>query len=308
MVLPTNWNGGMHYSNKYNNGKNSLNAGYKFTKVNAPGITRIQSRTFLKDNSFRTNSINNGFLQYQHGINLTVETNIDSMNSLKWTTKVNSSLVKTRSDFYTESINDEGDSLNNSKRQTTNRAEIIVWLLPFCGDINLKSWPVLSPSIPMLTGTSQRITVFSIPLNNYFDDGVIDYRDTTDQQNIRNNESKSVVTKVSYTEPLMKDTYLEFSYSLGYYSNNTDRITTVNDGSGKYLDRIDSLSNSFVFNRLVTTPGANFRVNKKKYNWSFGASVGFSHFVQKNLTEDSRYNYNFVNSSKGFFFIQDQTQ
>ena len=37
--------------------------------------------------------------------------------------------------------------------------------------------------------------------------------------------------------------------------------------SGKYEDRIDSLSNSFEFNRLVNTPGLNFRVNKKKYTY-----------------------------------------
>jgi hypothetical protein len=55
------------------------------------------------------------------------------------------------------------------------------------------------------------------------------------------------------------------------------------------------LSNSFVFNRLVHTPGLNFRMNKKKYNYSFGASVGFSDFEQKNRTENTITNYNFTN-------------
>jgi len=58
---------------------------------------------------------------------------------------------------------------------------------------------------------------------------------------------------------------------------------------------IDSLSNAFVFDRLVNTPGLNFRVNKKKYNYSFGAAVGFSNFIQKNLTEDINTNYKFTN-------------
>ncbi len=37
--IPRNWNGGLHYSNKFNNNKQSVNGGYKFTKVNAPGVT-----------------------------------------------------------------------------------------------------------------------------------------------------------------------------------------------------------------------------------------------------------------------------
>jgi hypothetical protein len=132
-------------------------------------------------------------------------------------------------------------------------------------------------------------------INNYYEGGVIDRRDTLDQENIRDNASKSILTKISYTEPLLKDTYLEFSYSFGYYNNSNERITNGNDGTGKYLDRIDSLSNSFVFNRLIHTPGANFRINKKKYNFSFGTAVGFSKFIQKNITENEKYNYNFVN-------------
>src|SRR5690606_30010548 len=88
---------------------------------------------------------------------------------------------------------------------------------------------------------------------------------------------------------------LEFSYAIAYYNNSNDRTINANDGTGKYTDKIDSLSNSFVFNRLQNTPGANFRVVKKKYNFSFGTSVAFSNFIQKNVTEDEKYTYDFVN-------------
>jgi hypothetical protein len=37
--IPQNWNGGLHFNNKFNDNKQSFNAGYKFSKVNAPGIT-----------------------------------------------------------------------------------------------------------------------------------------------------------------------------------------------------------------------------------------------------------------------------
>jgi outer membrane receptor protein involved in Fe transport len=94
----------------------------------------------------------------------------------------------------------------------------------------------------------------------------------------------------------VKDTYLEFSYSLAWNSSSSERITNTKDqSSGKYDNVIDSLSNSFEFKRLVNTPGLNFRVNKKKYNFSFGGSVGFSHFVQENLSQDTKTDYNYTN-------------
>jgi hypothetical protein len=132
-------------------------------------------------------------------------------------------------------------------------------------------------------------------LNKYYDKGILDRKDTTDQLNIRDNESKGINTKFAYTEPLAKDFYLELSYSLYYNNNRNDRITNKKSISGKYEEVIDTLSNAFVFNRLVHTPGLNFRVNKKKYNFSFGSSVGFSHFEQKNITENSLAEYNFTN-------------
>ncbi len=69
----------------------------------------------------------------------------------------------------------------------------------------------------------------------------------------------------------------------------------MKDINGKYESPIDSLSNSFVFNQFVNTPGINFRLNKKKYNFSFGSSVGLNHYVQNNITTGNKYNYNFTN-------------
>jgi len=296
--IPTNWNGGLHYSNKFNKDKNSFNAGYKFTKVNAPGITRNFSRQFLPDGGKTINSasLTDRFSSnIKHGFNLTLETNLDSMNSLKWTTRLNGSNNKTRSDVFSESWDENNDSLNNSVRKSTNVAEnkslatSLLWRHKF---------KKLSRTLSVNADINMNESVndgYLYAINNYFENGSILDRDTIDQQNIRNGQNKSAVVKFAYTEPLLKDMYLELSYSVGYYNNSNERITNARDGSGKYTNTVDSLSNSFVFNRLENSPGLNFRVNKKKYNYSFGTSVGLSNFVQKNVTEGTQYKYNFVN-------------
>ena len=100
---------------------------------------------------------------------------------------------------------------------------------------------------------------------------------------------------MAYTEPITKESFLEINYSVGYYNNKNERITNTKSINGEYKNFVDTLSNSFVFNRLTNTPGINYRVNKKKYNYSFASSVGFSNYVQKNMTEGTKRNYKYTN-------------
>ena len=294
--IPQNWNGGLHYSNKFNNDKLSLNSGYKFSKVNSNGLTRNFSQMFLPDTNWATNSTNHNFSSTnKHAFNLTIESNIDSMNSLKWITRVNNNTSRTASNFYSESLNDAAQFINNSLRNSNNNSDknnvfsSVLWRHKF---------KKLSRTISINTDvnwTENKTKGLLYALNNYFVNGSLTKMDTTDQENIQNSEGKSITTKLSYTEPLAKDVYLEFSYSLAYNNNSNERITNKKSNNGKYETIVDTLSNSFVFNRLVNTPGANFRVNKKKYSFSFGASVGFSHFVQNNITAQLENNYNYTN-------------
>jgi hypothetical protein len=294
--IPRNWNAGLHYSNKFNNNKQSVNAGYKFSKVNAPGITTSFSKTFLPDTSWSTNSVSDNYNSTsKHAFNLIVETTIDSFNTLKWTTRANENKALSRSAYFTESFADNLDSINNSRRNSSNNSvndaitSTLLWRHKF-----KKQARTLSVNAEFNWNRSDNDGLL-YAVNNYYRDGLIEERDTLDQQNIRNNEGKSLSTRIAYTEPLSKDMYLELSYGFNFNGNSNERITNQKDGGGKYTDRIDSLSNLFEFNRLVHTPGLNFRINKKKYSYSFGSSVALSRFIQKNITEGLRYNYHFTN-------------
>src|SRR5687767_6613292 len=211
--IPRNWNGGLHYSNKFNNNKQSVNAGYKFSKINAPGITSTFSKNFLPDTSWSTNSVSNNYSSNnKHAFNFTMETNIDSSNTLKWTVRANENNTLTRSKYYTESFADNRDSINNSQRNSNNKGvndaitSSLLWRHKF-----KKLSRTLSINTDLNWNQSENDGLL-YSLNNYYRNGVIDNRDTIDQQNIRNNEGKSVNTKIAYTEPLLKDMYLEFSY------------------------------------------------------------------------------------------------
>ena len=56
----------------------------------------------------------------------------------------------------------------------------------------------------ILTGIATESDGLLYSLNHYYKNGVLDDRDTTDQQNITDNINNTVSTKISYTEPLKK--------------------------------------------------------------------------------------------------------
>src|SRR4030095_10881123 len=294
--IPTNWNAGLHYSNKFNKDKLSFNSGYKFSKVNATGLTTVFSNTFLPDTNWTTLRASHNFSSVnKHAFNVTLEDNLDSANSLKWVTKFNNNSTESRVDYSAQTITPSGQLINKTARATTNNSD----------KNNIASNLLWRHKFKKLSRTLSVNTDFNwsqvkndgllYSLIDYYKNGLLDQRDTTDQQNIQDNSTRTINTKIAYTEPLRKDVYLEVNYSIGYYNNNSERITNEKDRSGKYESIIDSLSNAYVFNRLVNTPGANFKVNKKKYNFSFGVSVGFSHFVEKNVTDNYKVNYNYTN-------------
>lgn len=295
--IPTNWNGGLHYSNKFGkDDKQSFNSGYKFSKVNAPARSSTFSNIFQPDSSWKQNNISDNFRSnIKHSMNLTMDFNIDSANSLKWTTRFNKRNVANNSEYYSEALTEAGNFINNSNRNSDNTTESdnltssLLWRHKF-----KKLSRTLSISTDFST-THNKDNGLLFSENNYYKNGIVDSTEIIDQLNVQNSNAKSLSTKIAYTEPLGKDFYMELSHSIAWNSNENERLTFEKSNNGKYEDLVDTLSNSFVFDRLVNTPGLNFRKNTREYNYSFGLAVGFSNFVQKNVTEDSRTNYNFTN-------------
>ena len=295
--IPQNWNTGFHYSDKFNNAKNSFNSGYKYSKVIAPGITKTFSQTFLPNTTpWSSNSTSdNRTSTNKHAINMTMEFNLDSNNSVKWTSRFNNNSSLAKVDYSTETLDDQGEFINNATRKSetnTDRNNVtssLLWRHKF-----KKIARTLSINADLNWNRSQSDGLL-YSLNNYYKNGVLDDRDTTDQQNITDNINNTVSTRISYTEPLKKDFYMELTYGFAYNNNKSDRLTNIKNINGKYVEMVDSLSNFFIFNRVQNTPGLSFRLNKKKYSLTFGGSVDFNQFEKKDLTRDTIVHYNFVN-------------
>jgi len=295
--IPQNWNAGFHYSDKFNNAKNSFNSGYKYSKVIAPGITKTFSQSYLPNTTPLSSSStsDNRTSTNKHAVNMTMEFNLDSNNSVKWTSRFNNNSSLAQVDYSSETLDDQGKYINQARRKSetntdkNNVASSLLWRHKF-----KKLARTLSINADFNWNRTESDGLL-YSLNHYYKNGVLDDRDTTDQQNITDNINNTVSTKISYTEPLKKDFYLELTYGFAYNNNKSDRLTNIKNINGKYDEMVDSLSNFFIFNRTQNTPGLSFRLNKKKYSFTFGGSVDFNQFEKKDLTRDTVVHYNFVN-------------
>ena len=306
--IPVNYNAGLHYSNKFNEDKNSLNASYRYVQINAPGNTRRYSKDFANtaapwSTNYNSNFVNNN---QKHALNIIYETKLDSMNTLKLTTGGDMNFTRSNSDSYSESTNDAtGNYLNKNtaKSNGDNKQKAynatLLWMHKF-----KKEFRTLSISTNYNNSNSNNnSTIYS--KTDFYKNNVVDSTALIDQQNLIDNQYNNFSTKVSYTEPLAKDFYMETSYSFGYNQRQNNRDIFAKGVGGNYDNKIDSLSNDFEFNDMSNSPGMSFRFNRKKINTTIGTTVGFTNYQQKNKTTGIQNGFHFINYfPRASFFYQ----
>lgn len=294
--LPVNYNGGFHYSNKFNQDKHSINAGYRYVQIDAPGNTRTFSQNFTTAAPWRMNATNN-FVNNskKHALNLTYEAKIDSFNTLKLTAGGNRNNSRNQSVYSAENIDDNsGNFINTSNRRSDNTSNQqafnanLLWMHKF-----KKEFRTLSINTSFNTSESESDGLLYAK-TDFYEGSVIDSTAIIDQQNLIDNNNNNISARLSYTEPIIKDFYMEMSYGLNYNRRNNIR-NIYGPGSGGYNQRIDSLSNNYEFNDMANSPGMSFRFTRKKLNASAGATVGLTRYQQVNKTDGREDEFYFTN-------------
>ncbi|MFT3901649.1 MAG: outer membrane beta-barrel family protein [Niabella sp.] len=295
--IPVNYNAGVHYSDKFNQDKNSLNASYKFVKISSPGTTRVYSKNFTPDSSWSSNSVTDfENISDKHNGNFTFESKLDSMNTLKLTTSANFNYGKNKSVYQTENINDKtGYYINKNIRdnhEDTDRSAYnanLLWMHKF--KKNFRTFSINTA----YNYSKNKSDGYLYSKMDFYNKESVDSTSLLDQRNLVTNNNNSFNTRVSYTEPLAKDFYMEASYTFAYNKRNNIRDITQKGISGSYDNRIDSLSNDYEFNDMSNRPGLNFRYSNKKVNLSLGSSIAFTNYEQVNKTKSTNDSYNFAN-------------
>ena len=308
--LPKTWSGGLNYSNKYNDDKQSLNGSYRFVKVNTNGSGNNLSQLTTGNNVFTTKESGNTFSSKQRqSANGTFDWTIDSLTSLK--VKVNGSVGKTNSlvTNLSQATNSLGGITNESIRNTLSNGD------------NSK----INSSALLRRKFAKKGRTFSLNVEQAYNQSNADaylfanikklegnnnlVATQTDQNKQSDSKTSTLNAKVTYTEPLAKELFAEVSYAARNTWNDAERLTYNKDAGGKYAALNDTFSNHYRFNVLTNTGGLSLKLNKKKVTVNVGSSVAFTDFKQTDVFQSAIVKRNFVNlfPKAGFTYKFNQT-
>ncbi|MFN4286032.1 MAG: outer membrane beta-barrel protein, partial [Lacibacter sp.] len=105
----------------------------------------------------------------------------------------------------------------------------------------------------------------------------------------QDNRNNSVNMRAVFTEPIMKDRFLDLSYNYNYNYAFNDRNTDQKNLQTGQFNRVDSLSNAFENNFNFNRFGASIRTVKKKYNYTLGVLMQPVTLRGYSITKDSLY-------------------
>jgi hypothetical protein len=295
--VPIAWNAGAHYSNKYNDDKINLGGDYIFNQVSVGVNTNTISQLTLPDSTVNRTTDNNysHYLDIQHSLSARYDVQLDSLDEVKVTVQGKLRHKDTHVQDTSSTYNQDSALLNNQGNhqnytgQNNSFNSTLLWQHK-----THKKGRTISLSANE-NYTEINTTGYQYSIINGYEGGILQSQDTTDQYKTSYSRNLTLVTKLTYTEPLFNNTYLTLDYGFDMLSGTSDKNAYNRDGVGKYAMLDSTYSNFYKLNILNNTGGAFFRKATKKITYSFGTDLGYTDYKQNNIYADSVQHRSFLN-------------
>jgi hypothetical protein len=290
--------GGLHYNNKWNDDKQTINANYKALQLQVDGNSTANTEYILPDTLYYNNqkqNFNNKILRNKLSGNYEIQ--FDSSSSLKIVTDGTLEHKNTLNTYSTEALSKNNDIVNTGTRSITadgNNNSVntdILWRKKM-----KKKGRTLS--VDFKENYSLKTSGgYLLSQNNFYTGGSTpSLTQITDQYKTSNAKTLAFDTKLIYTEPLSPKSSIVANYEL-LINNSLSNRTSFNKSaiSGNY-DMIDSVySNDYTFNILTQKSGLAYSFINKKIRFNIGNNIGFTNFVQQDNRTSISTNRNFTN-------------
>lgn len=295
--FPNSVTGGLHFSNKWDKDKHNSNNTYQYNNLDVNSTTLSRTQNILPDTSFINNTSQEQVAsRSRHKLTSIYEWQIDSSSSFKITARPSTVQSHVLTKYLGQSISQDNKVINQSDRTTTSNDRNntlnanVFWRKKFRKQGRTLSWNT------DLSFTNREETTLLLATNSFYDaSGALVKLDNVDQMKLNKQNSSSVNSVVTYTEPLWKNTYLVLNYRLNLNRNDAERNTMGKNSAGKYEDYVDSLSNHFIFNTTGHQGGFNIRYNVKKLNFSVGTGYGTSIYHMSDIRKNTERGVSFNN-------------
>jgi hypothetical protein len=283
--ITRNWNAGFNYNQDFGS-KVKINGSYFINDTRTETSRTSAKQTFLTDTTYyydqQSGSLTNN---NNHRLNMRVEYQIDSMHSLIVTPSFSYSDGSTNSLNQYQSRDEnkvqtiDGVSQNSSHAKSPNFSTTALFRKKFN-----KRGRSLSANFNFGYNTTDRQNFFKTTDTHLATDTTDAFFTGYNRMTQANNKGRNMGVRLTYTEPLMKDRFLELSYAWNNNYSDSRNLTFDSTGSGKYDRPNDSLSNIFENTFTTQQAGINIRTQKLKYDYTFGLNVQFSSLLNDNIS------------------------
>jgi len=290
------WNAGTNYNRDF--GRNlKIGANYSMND-NLTEDWRISERQnilpdttwYYNQNSYISNT--NG----THAFNTWIEFNPDTMHVFNVSTNLGYSSGNNLQQNTYMSIDGRQQVLNSGDMHATDIIKTPNFSINFLfGKKFRKPKRSISINFDGRYNTNSRLG-FNRSNNLFVDSNGGTFSDSINQRNDISSLNGSMYLSLVYIEPLVKDCYLQLTYTYSDYYNSSDKLTyTYNPSKNEYDLRNDSLSNFFVNRTFFHQTGIRILKQKIRYGYSMGLSIQFSDLNNNNISRISRIHQRAVN-------------
>ncbi|SHM48685.1 TonB-dependent receptor [Chitinophaga sp. CF418] len=295
--ITRNWNAGFNYNQDFGS-KLKINGSYFINDTRTETNRHSNKQTFLTDTTYYYNQQSGSLTDNNnHRLNMRVEYQIDSMHSLIVTPSFSYSDGSTNSLNQYQSLDEnkvqtiDGESRNRSHATSPNFSTTALFRKKFN-----KIGRTLSANFSFGYNTTDRQNFFKTTDMHLATTATDSFSTGYDRMTNANNMGRNMGVRLTYTEPLMKDRFLELSYAWNNsYSDSRNLTYDVDGDSGKYDKLNDSLTNIFENTFTTQQAGIDIRTQKLKYDYTFGLNVQFSSLLNDNVSRKTQIDQRTVN-------------
>lgn len=306
---------GLNFRNDFKEKKGSVYGNYSYSTRETDVQRDVASQNFFQNTKFLNHQLTESLEKLnRHRATINVEWNIDSFNYIKFVPEFNARISDNRSnsafDYILNDLDTTSVGINNDQSRSNSPS--------FSGNLVYnRKFRKRGRNFSMnLNGGYNTTDGISNKLNNTTTFLPFLLSDTLDQYVLTDNRSNNGSVRFNYSEPIMKDRYLDLIYQYGQTSTSNNRATYLINSFG-VQEFSDLLSNAFETDFFNQRIGANVRTIKKKYNYTVGVSAqpvnqkgysitmdsAYSPIKRLNLLPSANFAYNFTrNKTLRFFY------
>ncbi|MBW4889444.1 outer membrane beta-barrel protein [Mucilaginibacter sp. HMF5004] len=296
--IPVSRTGGLHFDDKWNSDKSSINSNYKTGYLNVTG-----NNTTLSQNNLPTSILSNNSTQdfdnssFKQKMDATYNLKIDSLANLKVSIDGSLKNVKNHSTYITNAFDGANNLLNHGTRETSsNSDQKQLNATIFYNKKFMRPGRSFSVNVSETYNESRTTAYLKSHTTFYYYNPASTIDTSVNQFKPSTGLSNNLTSNITYSEPFTKKFAVTLNYGLGFNNSSSDKESFDQSTPNGDYDQINKqYSNNYKFNQLSNQLGAIFNYRGAKTIITFGTKATDVSYEQTNVVNGQIFKRSFLN-------------